>query len=157
MAQPWTGGASLVQHRFGAVHVVSPYPKSGPAQNRSDASAAPLGLALGRALPEWLGNGSRSGLGAKQPYAPGWPDRLLRAHVGHLLGALDLLKADKAHPALADRGGRESDLGGSAARPRSHRSTTIATMSATPVLEEASSERTGVAMTLFPLTASDTP
>ena len=69
VAQPWTGGASLVQHRFGAVHVVSPYPKSGPAQNRSDASAAPLGLALGRASPEWLGNGSRSGSGAQRTYA----------------------------------------------------------------------------------------
>lgn len=69
VAQPWTGGASLVQHRFGAVHVVSPYPKSGPAQNRSDASAAPLGLALGRALPECLRNGSRSSLGAQRTYA----------------------------------------------------------------------------------------
>jgi hypothetical protein len=69
VAQPWTGGASLVQHRFGAVHVVSPYPKSGPAQNRSDASAAPLGVALGRASPEWLENGSRSGSGAKRTYA----------------------------------------------------------------------------------------
>jgi hypothetical protein len=36
-------------------------------------------------------------------------DRRLRALLGHPLGAPDFLKADKAHPALADRGGRKAD------------------------------------------------
>ncbi len=34
------------------------------------------------------------------------------AHVGHLLGAPDFLKADRPHPALAGRGGRTSGLPG---------------------------------------------
>ena len=90
-------------------------------------------------------------LGAKQPYAPGWLDRLLRAHVGHELAAGAILKPDILYSPVGDRDGREAEAG----RWRCHRPLLGRTDGRPPLANFASWQRRGPEA--HPLRASVAP
>jgi hypothetical protein len=122
MARPRTGLS--VRRRHPAAH-------RGRRASRSGRPATPCGIA-DPSNPHNIARAPRVrawAVSVRRPRATpplGWPASENLHHVGHLLGALHFLKADKAHPALADRGGREADSAGLEARcPRCERNSPI--------------------------------